>query len=139
MSNQRIKLSIIGKLKTGETVESYSEKKPLVFNVGQQDVMPAIEKTAIELAIGESRVIEVSYEEAYGPYDNDKVQNITKRSLPKDISFVTNTVIEFLHQETNEKVPGIIKSVENDYIVVDFNHPLAGKDLIIEIKRLEAS
>ena len=81
MSNRRIKLSVTGKLKTGETVESYSEKKPLVFNVGQQEVMPAIENTAIELAIGESKVIEVSYEEAYGPYDNDKVQNITKQSL----------------------------------------------------------
>ena len=86
---------------------------------------------------GESKVIEVSYEEAYGPYDNDKVQNITKQSLPKDMSFIPNTVIEFLHQETNEKVPGTIKSVESDYIVVNFNHPLAGKDLMIEIKRLE--
>jgi FKBP-type peptidyl-prolyl cis-trans isomerase SlpA len=66
------------------------------------------------------------------------VQNITKQSLPKDVSFVPETIIEFLHQETNEKVPGIIKSVENDYIVVDFNHPLAGKDLMIKIKRLEA-
>jgi len=93
-------------------------------------MLPNLEKALTGMKQGEEKRVDLSADEAFGPYDESKKTVISKDHLPADTK--PGTVLT-----TEEGVPFVVVDVSGPEAEVDFNHPLAGKHVIIDVKILE--
>ena len=100
------------------------------FVPGHQDLLPNLEKALAGMKEGEERRVDLSADEAFGPYDETKKSVIAADHLPSDVK--PGMVLT-----TKEGVPFVVTNVTGEEAQVDFNHPLAGKHVIIDVKILE--
>jgi len=97
---------------------------------GQQQMLPNLERALTGMKKGQEKRVDLSSDEAFGPYDESKRTVISKDQLPPDAK--PGTVLT-----TKEGVPFVVVDVTGPQAQVDFNHPLAGKHVVIDVKILE--
>ncbi|BDD04836.1 FKBP-type peptidyl-prolyl cis-trans isomerase [Aureibacter tunicatorum] len=121
--------------------ESRTEEKPLVYLYGVQSVLPAFEEKVIGMGKGDAFNFEIPYDEAYGDYDEEKMEWIPKSTFKVDGKLnksllVKGKVIPMSDEKGNQLLAEVVK-VEQLRVKMDFNHPLAGYDLRFVGKILE--
>lgn len=127
--------------KEGETIEISSEENPLVFPFGAGMLLPEFENAIIEKEIGDDFEIEISAKNGYGEVDKYMVINIPKNAFSIDgviddeIVAIGNTLP--MMSTSGQAMNGLILSIEDDDVIMDFNHPLAGQDLYFKGKIID--
>ncbi|MBA2849255.1 peptidylprolyl isomerase [Thermosulfuriphilus ammonigenes] len=111
-------------------------KSPVSFICGEGQFMPYVEEALIGAKVGETRHIVVPPQYHYGPYDPLKLVAISRERLPQGANpgEVVRLVDEFWVLR-----PALIREINEGYAFVDFNHPLAGKELQFEVEILGIS
>jgi FKBP-type peptidyl-prolyl cis-trans isomerase 2 len=99
------------------------------FVPGHHELLPNLEKELTGMKKGEEKRVDLSSDEAFGPYDETKRGVISSEHLPPDTQ--PGTVLT-----TEEGIPFVVTEVDGPLASVDFNHPLAGKHLVIDVKIL---
>src|SRR6476646_6596819 len=99
------------------------------FTPGHNELLPNLEKAITGMKKGEQKRVDLSSDDAFGPYDETKRGVISTENLPPDTK--PGTVLT-----TEEGVPFIVTELSGPVASVDFNHPLAGKHLVIDVKIL---
>ena len=124
-----------GTLASGEVFESAPEESPFEFTLGQQCVFPSFESGIIGMAPGETKTIKVGPEEAYGTRQEDLVHTLDRSAFGEKTEpqpgMIVGMTIEKDGQE--HQVPAMIMAVNGDQVTVDYNHPLAGQELLYKI------
>ena len=134
--NDKVKVHYSGTLSDGTIFDSSLEREPFEFTIGQGMVVPGFENGIVGMNEGETKTVSISADDAYGPYKDDLVGVIDKSRIPEDIDLDVGMVLQMRSPEggiTNVTVADI----SDAGVTIDLNHPLAGKDLIFEIKLLE--
>lgn len=122
-----------GKLNDDTVFDSSRGGDPLSFEVGSGQIIPGFEKGVVGMSPGDTKTVEVSAEEAYGPYREDQVVEVERDKLPEDIQPEVGQQLQV--QQTNGQTAVVtIKEVTPSAVRLDANHPLAGKDLTFEIE-----
>lgn len=131
----RVTIEYEGTLRGGQIFETTSDVGPLEFEVGDNEVLPAFEETIVGMAVGETRTLELSPEQAYGPRQEELVQSFAPTSFGEGIDPKLGMVLgmNVEREGKSERLPGLITEVGNDKVTIDFNHPLAGQTLIFKI------
>ena len=120
-------------LPDGELIDSSEDEGgPLVYLHGYEDIVPGLEKALEGKGVGERIQAVVPPEDAYGEYDPEGVEEVPREDFPKDLELEAGGVITAT-DEDDEEVEFTVKEVKGDTIVVDFNHPLAGKTLHFDV------
>lgn len=117
----------------GKEVDSSKETGPIQFIQGYGNIISGLEKELYGMAIGEKKHLEIKAAEAYGEYDEEAVIDVPRSDFPDDIPLNPGVEIEIENQE-GELYTAIISKVLDDKVILNFNHPLAGKDLIFDVK-----
>ena len=125
-----------GRLKNGEVFDTSYDRDPLEFIIGQKRLIPVFENAVIGMEVGEKKTINVDHNDAYGEYKEDLITVIEKSKLPEDMNPEVGEVLQITTQEGNIINFSVVE-VNDVFIKLDANHPLAGKDLIFEIELLE--
>jgi FKBP-type peptidyl-prolyl cis-trans isomerase 2 len=99
------------------------------FTPGHNELLPNLEKALAGMKKGEEKRVDLSSDDAFGPYDETKKAVISADSLPPDTK--PGTIFT-----TEEGVPFVVTELSDHVAAIDFNHPLAGKHLIIDVKIL---
>jgi FKBP-type peptidyl-prolyl cis-trans isomerase SlpA len=120
------------RLDTGELVDSTGDK-PAVFMVGDGNLLPGFEQAIFGLTAGTSTSVAVTAEQGFGPAREENVQMMKSSDFDKDIKLTEGLMISFADQQKSE-LPGVVKRVLGDVVEVDFNHPLAGRDIVFEVE-----
>lgn len=97
---------------------------------GHQEMLPNLEKALTGMKKGQEKRVDLSADEAFGPYDESKKTVISKDQLPSDAK--PGRVLT-----TQEGVPFVVLDMSGPQAEVDFNHPLAGQHVIFDVKILE--
>jgi FKBP-type peptidyl-prolyl cis-trans isomerase 2 len=126
-----IQITYTGTLSDGTVFDTRDEKSPLEFTIGAGKINPIIEKALIGMRVGEKKKIEVKAADAYGEYDKDAVQEVPKSLLPADLK--PEAGMRLTAQSPSGPLVVRIIEVKDKSVLVDFNHPLAGKDLSFEV------
>lgn len=122
-----------GKLEDDTVFDSSRGGDPLSFEIGSGQIIPGFEKGVVGMTPGETKTVEVSAEDAYGPYREDQVVEVEREKLPEDIDPEVGQQLQV--QQTNGQTAVVtIKEVTPAAVRLDANHPLAGKDLTFEIE-----
>jgi len=132
-----VKVHYTGKLDDGQVFDSSVERgEPIKFTMGQGQLIPGFEKGIIDMKVNEKKTINIPKEEAYGEIRKELVQEVPKSQLPEDIKPEIGMGLTSQTQNGQE-INLVVKDVKADTIVVDGNHPLAGKDLTFELEVVE--
>lgn len=117
----------------GEVVDSSEERGPLQYTHGEGRIIPGLSKQLEGLRIGDEKVIEVPPEEAYGPVNQDAFREVPRTSLPADLEPKVGMYLQMQGPE-GQILPVKIAEVKESSVVLDLNHPLAGKTLNFHVK-----
>ncbi|EIJ40278.1 FKBP-type peptidyl-prolyl cis-trans isomerase [Galbibacter orientalis] len=134
--NDTVKVHYTGKLVDGQVFDSSLEREPLEFKLGEGQLIPGFENGILNMAVNEKKTINIPSSEAYGEVRQELLQEIPKNELPEDIKPEVGMGLVSRTPEGRE-IQLVVADVKDESIVVDANHPLAGKDLIFEIEVLE--
>ncbi len=120
----------------GKVVDSSKGRQPLEFKVGTHQMIPGFEKAVMGMKVGEKKSFRVKPEEGYGPVNPKAFQEVPKKQLPALPAGVTlKAGMTLLAQgKDGRRIPVTIKEVKKDVVVIDFNHPLAGKTLNFDVE-----
>ena len=131
----KVKVNYVGTLEDG-TVFDDSEKHghPLEFVVGEGQVIPGFDKAVEGMKVGEEKDVKIEAKDAYGEYRDDLLKDVPKSSIPEEAK---EGMMLIMNQPDGQQIPVVLKEFRGDMAVIDFNHPLAGKNLIFKIKLVE--
>lgn len=116
----------------GSVIDSTRNGDPAVFVVGDESLLPGFEKALFGLKAGDRRSIFIEAKSGFGEYNEANVHFFPRSQFDPE-TLQEGVVISFADPSKSE-LPGVIKKVESDRVQVDFNHPLAGKDLTFEVE-----
>lgn len=119
-------------------VDSSQGKGPLEYTHGEGKLIPGLTKQLEGMKQGDEKIIEVKPEDAYGNPDPAGIKEIPLTSLPANIKPEVGLVLQ-MQDQAGQAFPAKITEIKKDSIVIDLNHPLAGKTLIFKVKIVSVS
>lgn len=128
-----VRVNYKGTLTDGTQFDSTHGKEPLEFTLGENQVIPGFENGIIGMKEGENKKVEIPVDQAYGEVNNDLYLEVPRSEFPADITPEAGMPIEVKNNQGQVIVTNIA-SVQEDTVILDANHPLAGRDLIFEIE-----
>ncbi|WP_380056912.1 peptidylprolyl isomerase [Falsihalocynthiibacter sp. SS001] len=134
----KIALHYTGTLADGSVFDSSEGREPLEFTVGSGQVIKGLDKSLPGMAVGDKKTITAIAEEAYGPVVENARQPVPRDQFPDDIPMEIGTQLQ-MQTPQGEIVMVTIAEVAEDSVVLDANHPLAGKDLTFAIELVSIS
>lgn len=135
-SGDTVKVDYTGKLKDGSVFDSSVDRDPLKFKIGAGQVIPDFEQAIIGMNPGDSKDIEISANNAYGPYHEKLVVKVPRDKIPQDLNPVQGQQLRLQQPEGNDILVSV-KEINDEEITLDANHQLAGKDLFFNIQLVE--
>ncbi len=120
-------------LEDGTVVDSNLEEEPVTFTVGDGNLLPGFEKAMLGLKAGDERELLITPENGFGMPNPSNQQEVPRSDFPDDIELSVGLVLSFSDAQ-NTELPGVIKEIGDEKVLVDFNHPLAGRSLVFTIK-----
>lgn len=119
----------------GKVIESNKGQQPLKYTHGQGQIIPGLEKELVGMKAGGQKKVRVKPEEGYGPVDPQAFREFPRNELPPEALKVGAKLVAKNPQ--GQSIPVRVHEVKEKTVVVDFNHPLAGKTLAFDVKVLE--
>jgi FKBP-type peptidyl-prolyl cis-trans isomerase 2 len=135
-SGNTIKIHYHGKLSDGTTFDSSAGRSPLEFTVGSGSVIKGFDDGVQGMTVGEKKTIEIPFLEAYGPEDPSMIIEFPVDRLPEDLKPEIGMQLNMNNAE-GQQFAVTITDITNDNIILNANHPLAGKDLIFDLELVE--
>lgn len=122
-----------GTLDDGTVFDSSEGRDPLSFELGSGQIIPGLDAGVTGMEVGEKRTVRVEAAEAYGEHQEDRVQAIERSSVPDDIPTDPGTQLQMQTQD-GQAIPVVIVEATEEHLVLDANHPLAGKALTFDVE-----
>jgi FKBP-type peptidyl-prolyl cis-trans isomerase SlpA len=120
---------------TGELVDSTFEKKPAELVIGDGNLPAAFEAVIHGMRAGERKIERIEPKDGFGQHNPSNVQRIPKDQFDPSVELSEGLVVSFQDKAKSE-LPGVVSTINDTMVTVDFNHPLAGRDLEFEVEIL---
>jgi peptidylprolyl isomerase len=133
-----VKIHYTGRLNDGSVFDSSEGREPLEFTLGAGMVIPGFDRGVAGMNVGEKRTIEIPAAEAYGPHHPELMLNVPPQDFPPEVKPEVGQEL-YLMQPNGMPVTVTVLSVSPDVIILDANHPLAGKDLIFDLELVQVA
>lgn len=124
-------------LDDGELVEESDPSDPLVYLHGHDNIIPGLENALTGLGSGETKQVIVEAADAYGEYDEEDVEEVMLDELPDDFKPEVGMILEVSDEDDEGELVGIITEITDESLMLDLNHPLAGKRLHFDVTIIE--
>jgi FKBP-type peptidyl-prolyl cis-trans isomerase 2 len=119
----------------GKPIESNKGKDPLKYTQGSHQIVPGLEKGLAGMKVGDEKRVKVTPEEGYGPVDPKGFQEFPKEKIPSEGLKVGSVLMATGPQ--GQQVPVRVHEIKEKTVVLDLNHPMAGKTLVFDVKILD--
>jgi peptidylprolyl isomerase len=131
-----VTLDYEGKLPDGSVFDSSHASGSLRFRLGEGRVFKPVEAAVVGMSPGESKTVDVPATEAFGAHSEDLVVELSRERFPDDLQPEIGKRLQIPRKEGG-KLVATITEVSDAKITLDANHPLAGRDLTIDLKLLK--
>jgi FKBP-type peptidyl-prolyl cis-trans isomerase 2 len=133
--NSSVKVHYTGRLTDNTVFDSSVDREPLEVTLGEGKLILGFEKGLYGLSAGEKTTIKIQASEAYGNIVEERIQEVEKQYVPETV---------FAGQQLTAETPEgpitvVVKEIKETTVVLDGNHPLAGKDLIFDLEVIEVA
>lgn len=135
-SGDVVSIHYTGTLDDGTEFDSSAGRDPLQFTLGAGQVIAGFNNAVEGMAVGESKTVNIPVDEAYGPRNEQMVQEVPKSVLPENLEPKEGMALQARNPQ-GQPVNLVVTAVGDDTITVDGNHPLAGKALNFDIELVD--
>lgn len=132
----KITLHFSLQLDNGEMVDTNFERDPATFTVGDGNLLPGFEKALFGMLEGEHKTLVIKPEDGFGQRNPNNIQEIARSQFSPDLELSEGLMLSFADAQKTE-LPGVVQRFDDEVVVVDFNHPLAGRDILFEVAILK--
>jgi FKBP-type peptidyl-prolyl cis-trans isomerase 2 len=124
-----------GKHLDGKIFDSTAAREPIIFTIGDDQMIPGFEKAVMSMHVNEKRTVTIPAKDAYGEYDEDLLIEVNRKDVFGDKEIKIGDTVQ---APTDEGVMVFkVHKIDGDKVIMDGNFELAGKDLIFEIELLD--
>ena len=116
--------------------DSSREREPLEFTVGAGQMIQGFDNAVEGMQVGESKKVEIPVDQAYGPRRDEAMITVSKTQLPQGMEPQVGMQLEATQQDGRKQLL-VVADIKEEDVVLDANHPLAGKDLVFDIELVE--
>jgi FKBP-type peptidyl-prolyl cis-trans isomerase 2 len=134
----KIKVHYHGRLENGETFDKSEGRAPLEFEVGSGQVIKGFDDGVTGMAVGDKKTIHIPFMEAYGPANPDMIIEMPNDRFPQDMEVEVGMPL-LMSDGQGQQFQVVVTEVKDNAVILDANHPLAGKDLIFDLELVEIS
>lgn len=127
-----VRIHYNGTLADGQAFDSSDGRDPLEFTVGSGQIIPGLDAALPGMAVGDKKTVDVSADQAYGPINPEARQAVPRAEIPDDIPLDLGTQLQV--QTPQGAMPVTVVEVTGEQVILDANHPLAGRDLTFAIE-----
>lgn len=131
-----VKVHYTGRFTNGDVFDTSSGKDPLNFQIGAGQIIPGFESALIGKNSGDMVTVNIKPEEAYGPLREELIIKVPLDRMPGPVE--VGQALQAVSDD-NRPVQVIVTEVNEDHVVVDGNHPLAGEELVFDIEVVEVN
>jgi peptidylprolyl isomerase len=131
-----VKVHYTGRLLDGAVFDQSPEERPLHFILGRQEVIAGFDDAVTGMYQGETKTVTIPCEQAYGQSKPELFEKIDRSVIGNDVQLHVGGQLEVTNQDGSVFYV-MVQSFTDDHVILDANHPLAGQDLVFEIKLLE--
>ncbi len=129
----KVQVHYKGTLADGTVFDSSEGKPPLDVTLGSGMVIPGFDEALTGMAVGEKKTVNIPMEKAYGPHNAEMVMQMPASQIPPDLNPEIGQKLQ-VGGTGGELMMVEVVDLNDDFIVLDANPPLAGKDLIFELE-----
>jgi FKBP-type peptidyl-prolyl cis-trans isomerase 2 len=117
----------------GKVVDSTKGRQPIEFKAGGHQLIPGFEKAVMGMKVGQKKSFTLKPKDGYGLVNPKALREVPKKQLPAGITPKAGMTL-YAQAKDGKPIPVKIKEVRKDSVVIDFNHPLAGKTLHFDVE-----
>ncbi|MEZ0186960.1 MAG: FKBP-type peptidyl-prolyl cis-trans isomerase [Candidatus Reddybacter sp.] len=132
-STSRVSLHFSLSLEDGAVIDSNFEQTPATLRIGDGNLPTGFEEHLLGMVVGQQESFSVLPEKAFGQRNPSNIQHVKRNSFAADMALSEGLVVSFADANKGE-LPGVIQSIGEEEVTVDFNHPLAGKTLTFKVE-----
>ena len=125
-------------LEDGSVVDSNFDAEPVTFIVGDGNLLPGFEEALLGLQAGDEKSFVIPPEKGFGPYNPENIQEFPRKDFPGDVELAEGLILSFADAQSNE-LPGVVQEFDEHTVTVDFNHPLAGRDIKFSVRIIDVN
>jgi FKBP-type peptidyl-prolyl cis-trans isomerase SlpA len=136
----RVFLNFSLSLEDGSEIDTNFAGDPVDFAIGDGSLLPGFERLLFGMSAGERHIFSVLPENAFGMPNDSNVQEVARDQFDDEAELEMGLMFYFADAGGGE-VPGLVIAIEEDWVSVDFNHPLAGRTILFDVlvHRVEAA
>lgn len=131
-----VEVHYTGKLENGSVFDSSVDRQPLGFTLGDGNMIKGFDEAVHGMAVGEKKTVTIPSAEAYGDRRDDMMIDVPREQVPADIKPEIGMQLS-LQGANGQPMPVTVTAVDEEKIVLDANHQLAGEDLIFDIELMK--
>lgn len=124
-------------LPNGQPLISTFDATPATLQLGAGEMLPGMEQLIIGLEIGTNHVFELEPENAFGPHRPELMERVKREHMPNE-EIEPMSIMEFTAPD-GSRYSGLVREIDAQSALIDFNHPLAGKSIRFEVKIIGTS
>ena len=132
-TGQFVSVHYKGTLQNGEVFDTSEGRHPLEVQIGEGQIISGFEKALMGMSLNEKKVFTLEPEDAYGQKDESLTHSFPRADVPAEINPEVGQTVALSAQD-GRQVPALITEVDDEKVVVDLNHPLAGQTLTFDIE-----
>ncbi len=137
IKGNKVKVHYTGTLNGGEKFDSSHDRgQTLDFQVGTGQMIKGFDQALLEMEVGQNKKINLKPTDAYGDMKPEAIQEVPKSTFPPNFELTEGGMVEGRTQ-SGQPMRATVKEVKDSSVILDMNHPLAGKELNFEIELVE--
>ena len=127
-----------GTLSDGTVFDSSEGREPLSFTLGSGQIIPGLDVAIDGMAVGDKKTVTIPAKEAYGEHDANARQAVPRAQIPDHIPTDPGTQLQ-MQSAQGQVIPVVVIEADDEQVVLDANHPLAGRDLTFAVEIVAVS
>jgi peptidylprolyl isomerase len=131
-----VKVHYTGRYGDGEVFDSSTGCQPIEVQMGAHSVIAGFEDKLLGMTLNEKKTFTLEASEAYGDREEGLEQTFNRSDFPPEFDAEVGQII-ILQDPEQGQYPAVVKDIEDGRIVLDLNHPLAGKALTFDVEIVE--
>ena len=132
-NGQFVSVHYKGTLQNGEVFDTSDGRHPLEVQIGEGQIISGFENALMGMSLNEKKVFTLDPEDAYGQKDESLTHSFPRADVPAEINPEVGQTVALCSSE-GQQVPALITEMDDEKVVVDLNHPLAGQTLTFDIE-----
>ena len=120
-------------LEDGTVADATIDGEPMTFNMGDGTIIEGLEMVLYGLKAGEKQSLSIEARDTFGFPDPENIHNMPMKDFSEDLKIEEGMIIGF-STPSGDEIPGAILEIKDDEVKVDFNHPLAGHEVVFSVE-----